>query len=143
MARELQSFKKRKQSKAGLIVVIAVVALIVLCGGVAGVVFSTKTVDNVVGESNIFLSVSVTGNDLVVQIYDQGNCRDLQHIILAIDGYTMPAGIATKSLTSNFPQTVVYSGMAGGITGDRQVSIKGIFMDSSTSTVWIGTVRFT
>ncbi|MDO5844893.1 MAG: hypothetical protein Q4Q53_07095 [Methanocorpusculum sp.] len=142
--RQYETIKRRKKSPIGLIAIIAAVVCIVIAGACVALFLTSNAVSDVVDSSGVSLTCSVSGNDLIVTIYDTGRADDIEYITIAMEGYTIPPGYSVKSLPSgNYPKSIVYEDVATGISGNMQISFRATFKDGTSSIIWMDTVRFT
>lgn len=138
--RQYETIKRRKSSMAGLAIVIIVAVVIVAVGSFIGIYAATQAVDSVISSSDVLIGVSVSGNDIIVEVFDSPKSDDVVCMVIVMEGYNIPKGLSTKGVVDD---KIIYSGIAAGITGSKQVSFKAQFKDGSTKTVWMDTLRFT
>lgn len=136
------SIRKRKKSPVGIIAVVVGVFAVVLVGLLIGFFMMSQTVDAVVHSSDIIISASVSGNDLIVKIYESKEADKLESIELNLEGYSLPPGYSTKAVPATaYPKLISYDSVAFGMHGSMQVSIKGIFKDGTSKIIWMDTIK--
>lgn len=142
--RQYQTIRRKKKSPIGLIVIILIVVLMV-AGGAGVALFATaNAVTDIVDSSGISLSCSVSGNDIIVTLFDGGRSNDIKAIQMEMQGYTLPPGYSLKQVPDgHFPKTIKYENVASGITGDMAISFRATFNDDTSKVIWMDTVRFT
>ncbi|MDO5845192.1 MAG: hypothetical protein Q4Q53_08640 [Methanocorpusculum sp.] len=138
--RHYDTIKNRRSSKTGLILILIAVVVIIGLGGVVGMYAASQAASSVVDSADVLLGVSVSGDDVIVDLFEVPADKEIAALTIVMEGYNIPVGLSTKTVTND---KVVYSGIAAGITGSKQVSFKALFVDGSVKTVWIDTLRFT
>ncbi len=137
-----RTIKQRRLPASGLLVLTIIIVVVILIAVVAAVIASQTAMGMVLDNSDISLSVSVSGNDLLVIVYPGGSADLLCETVLLV------AGISEDSYLSRMPVPpgggfITYSGLARGISGERSVSVRGIFSDGSSHMLFLDSVRFT
>ncbi|MDO5845563.1 MAG: hypothetical protein Q4Q04_01435 [Methanocorpusculum sp.] len=144
MAEKYTTFRRRKRSHAGLVVVVALVIGILLIGGGVAVYSTSSSVRNAITENNVPLACYVSGNDLIVLLEDEGNINTVASIEVIMEGYTIPTGYSVKSVPQVSGQRkVVYTDLLWGIYDKIQLRFRANFHDGSVKTIWTGTVKVT
>lgn len=138
--RQYETIKRRKKSKSVPILILIIAVVIVGGGALIGVFVAGQAVNNVVENSEVLIGASVSGDDIVVEIFDSPRSSDVVGLTISIEGYSLPQGLSTVPVTDG---KVVYHDMAIGMSGLKQVSFKAQFSDGTSKTVWIDTLRFT
>ncbi|MDO5843951.1 MAG: hypothetical protein Q4Q53_02245 [Methanocorpusculum sp.] len=137
-----QTIRRKKKSPAGIIFVVIGIFAVILCVGAVGIFMMSQTVDAVVHSSDIIISVTVSGNDIVVKLYESDEADKLESIELNMEGYSLPPGYSTKSVPlTSYPKIITYDSVAFGMHGNMQVSIKGIFKDGTSKIIWMDTLK--
>ncbi len=139
--RQYTAIKKRKQSHTGLLIVILLVITILIAAAGLGVYAMQKSVDTVVDSSDIIIITNLIGDSISVTVTDNSADMSLRSIIIVMEGYNIPAGVAQQDVdTKSRTTTLVYDNMAYGMTGEKQLAFKGVFADQSIKTIWVGTL---
>lgn len=136
------SFRRRKKSYATLVLVIIVVVIIIAVSIGAGIFMVSQTARSIADGTGVILSCLVTGNDLVVTLYDKGPSDQIDAVELVMEGYALPPGYGLKELEgTEYPKQVVYEDIVKGIYSDIQILIKGRFTDGSMKTICVEIIR--
>jgi len=122
------------------IILIALVILIVFAAAVTGLFSSKIVMQNPFLTKDVQTAVSVSGDDVVIFISGGNDAADLREIIISISGVQLTEDQARQQVYSN---TCTFPGVAGGISGNRDMSIKGVFSDGVTSTLKCCTIEGT
>lgn len=138
--RQYETIKRRKSSMGGLAIVIIIAVVIVAIGAFIGIYAATQAVDSVISSSDVLIGASVSGDDIIVEIFESPKSSEVLGLTIVMEGYNIPQGLSTVPVTNG---KVVYKDMAIGITGSKQVSFKAQFTDGTTKTIWMDTLRFT
>ncbi len=124
-----------------LLVILIVVAAVAGAAGL-GLYIMMENVDATVDSSGVTLQVAVVGNDLTVSALSYPAGAEITALVLTIDGYTLPPGVAYKDVSMVAGERVVYEDIAMGIQGTRAVSIYAVYANEDTRMVWLDSLKF-
>lgn len=122
------------------IILIALLILILIAATSAGIFTSNLVMQNPLLTKDVETVVSVSGDDVVVLISGGKDAADLTHIIICIKGVQLTEDQAMQHVYSN---TCIFPGVGSGISGSRDMSIKGVFSDGFTTTLKCSTIECT
>ncbi|MDO5845428.1 MAG: hypothetical protein Q4Q04_00745 [Methanocorpusculum sp.] len=136
------AIRSRKKIPAGLIVTIVIVLGIAFTGAGIGIFSMSQTVNAVIDSSEIALSCSVKGDDLIVELYQSGQSDKIVSLELVMDGYTLPSNYAVMLVPrGDYPKTITYPNVFVGIYNQQTIAFKAQFTDGSIRTVWMDTLH--
>lgn len=138
--RKYKTIKNRSHSSIYALLILLAVVVIAASGGIALLVLNIG-VGNVNDNSEVSVAVTISGDDLIVKVLNDGRIDELDVIHLSISGINLVDNIAYKSVP-NGGGDIVYNKITYGITGDHQVLIKGYFSDNSENILLVKTVNF-
>lgn len=139
--RQTSSFKDGRKASPGLLVVISIGVAVLILSGAAVVFAASYSIDTVQKSSGVFAHIEINGNDIVISILGGERAGDLDHVVLVLEGYTLPPGTSSRHI-SGTGDTVVYPDMAHGLTGTRKIGVRGVFKDGTSMLIVNQEVRF-
>ncbi len=126
-----------------VLVVLAVICIILLLVGV-GIYVLTETVVSLEDERKVNVQVMLSGNDVVVSIYPEYDASSLTSVTLHIDGVDISAGQNTRQVSvRDRSASLIYAGLAKGVTGQRFIMITGHFQDGAETLIYTNKISFT
>ncbi len=133
MTRKHESrIKRGKTMTSAGIILIALIVIIIFAATSTGLFSSKLVMQNPLQTKDVETVVSVSEDDVVVFISGGRDAADLTDLIICINGVQLTEDQAIQHVYSN---TCTFPGVAGGITGSRDISIKGVFSDGFTTTL--------
>lgn len=143
MSKQNSSFRKRKKSPIGLIIMGFIILAVILTGAGTAMYLSANSARNVIEETNIPLTCYVSGDDLIVTLQDAGRTQEIISIEVILDGYTIPPGYSIQLVPRETGvKKIVYLNLASGIDGEVQVIFRARFTDESEKTIWAEKIAF-
>ena len=118
-----------------LIITIIVILIISLTGLLFGAGY---ILDQSLEDPDVLMHAAISGNDIVVTIYEGGRVDEMTQISLEIEGYAP----VVKSVPYG-EREIVFTGIALEITGTRNVGLRGIFSDGSVKLLRVLVLKFT
>ena len=116
-----------------------IAVMLILAGSLAGLLFGASyIVDQSLDDPDVLVHAAISGNDIVVTIYEGRRIDELVQISLEIEGYS-----PVVQDVPNGAKEIVYSGVAVQITGTRHVGLRGIFNDGSVDLLKVLVLKFT
>lgn len=116
-----------------------IAVMLILAGSLAGLLFGASyIVDQSLEDPDVLVHAAISGNDIVVTIYEGRRIDELVQISLEIEGYS-----PVVQDVPNGAKEIVYSGVAVQITGTRNVGLRGIFNDGSVDLLKVLVLKFT
>lgn len=116
-----------------------ITVMLILAGSLAGLLFGASyIVDQSLDDPDVLVHAAISGNDIVVTIYEGRRIDELVQISLEIEGYS-----PVVQDVPNGAKEIVYSGVAVQITGTRNVGLRGIFNDGSVVLLKVLVLKFT
>lgn len=120
-------------------VFLIITIMLILAGSLAGLLFgATFIVDQSLDDPDVLMHAAISGNDIIVTIYEGGRVDELVQISLEIEGYSPVIQDVPKG-----EREIVYSGVAVQITGTRNVGLRGIFTDGTVKLLKVLVLKFT
>ena len=139
-------YKKQSQKEKRLIMIVmlGVVSLIIV-GACACVVLlgSGYVLDKSLEDPDVLLHVFVVGNDAIVTIYEGRRVDELVMLSLEIEGVSLPTSISLKPVPNSGTGQVYFTGACEGVTGIRDIAVRGIFSDGRSQLLKMNTMKFT
>lgn len=114
------------------IILIALLILILIAATSTGLFSSSLVMQNPFLTKDVQTAVSVSGDDVVIFISGGNDAADLREIIICINGVQLTEDQARQHIYSN---TCTFRGVVEGVSGSRDISIKGVFSDGVTTTL--------
>ncbi len=120
-------------------VFLIITIMLILAGSLAGLLFgATYILDQSLDDPDVLMQAAISGNDIVVTIYEGTRVDEMVQLSLEIEGYSPVIMDVPKG-----EGEIVYSGVAVQITGTRKVGLRGIFTDGSVILPKILVLKFT
>ena len=120
------------------IILIALLSLALITAIIAGIFSSNMIMEHPLHIKDVKMVISVSGDDVVVFISGGKDAPHLREIIICIKGVQLTEDQAMQHVYSN---TCVFPGVVRGITGSRDISIKGVFSDGYVSILQCTTIE--
>ncbi len=124
--------KRGKKMTSAVIILIALLILIVFAAASTGWFSSLFVMQNPFHGKDVETVVSVYGDDVVIHVSGGRDVVELREIIISIDGVQLTEEQARQQISNG---TCVFPGAVEGISGTRDISVKGVFSDGATSTL--------
>ncbi|MDO9522979.1 MAG: hypothetical protein Q7J08_04615 [Methanocorpusculum sp.] len=124
--------KKGKTMTSAGIILIALLILILIAATSTGLFSSSLVMQNPFLTKDVQTAVSVSRDDVVIFISGGNDVADLREIIICINGVQLTEDQARQHIYSN---TCTFRGVVEGVSGSRDISIKGVFSDGVTTTL--------
>ena len=118
-----------------LIITIIVILIISLTGLLFGAGY---ILDQSLDDPDVLMHAAISGNDVIVTIYEGGRVDEMTQLSLEIEGY---APVVTSVPYGE--REIVFTGIAVQITGTRNVGLRGIFSDGSVKLLRVLVLKFT
>ncbi|MEA5037362.1 hypothetical protein SDC9_23539 [bioreactor metagenome] len=134
-------YKKKTQSQKRFIMVVSLTAtvIIILIGALSGLLFGASyIVDQSLSDPDVLVNPSLSGNDIVVTIYEGRRLHELTQLSVEIEGYSPVVRDVQKGA-----HEVVFTGIAVQITETRTVGVRGIFIDGTVKLLKVVELKFT
>lgn len=142
------ALRYKKQSRKEKLVIMACilgVTLMVIVGALALAAFlgTGYIVDKSLEDPDVVLHVFVIGNDVAVTVYEGRRVDELTMLSLEIEGVDLPASVSCVQVPSAGIGEVSFRNACSGVTGTRNVAIRGIFADGGTRLLKMNKIKFT
>ncbi len=124
--------KKGKTMTTAGIILIALLILILLAATITGIFSSRIVMEHPLLTKDVKTVVSVSGDDVVIFIFGGKDAADLTDIIICIKEVQLTEDQTMRHVYNN---TCIFPGVAKGISGNRDISIKGVFSDGFVTTL--------
>ena len=134
-------YKKKTQGQKRFIMVVSLTAtvIVILIGALSGLLFGASyIVDQSLSDPDVLVNPSLSGNDIVVTIYEGRRLHELTQLSVEIEGYAP----VVKDVPTG-AREVVFTGIAGQITETRSVGVRGIFTDGTIKLLKVAQLKFT
>ncbi|MDO5844515.1 MAG: hypothetical protein Q4Q53_05170 [Methanocorpusculum sp.] len=139
-----ETIKRKKKSPAVLIAIVVFILAAAVIGVIAGFFALSGLVGNIVDSSDILMTCTVSGNDIAVKLMKSEHSDNLVNLEVVLEGYEIPKGYSIKEIpVGDYPKTIIYENIAAGITGVKQVSIRGLFKDGTSKIIWMSSLKMT
>ena len=118
---------------------LVITVIIILVASLGGLLFGASYIlDQSLSDPDVLVHPAISGNDIIVTIYEGRRVTELVQISLEIEGYAP----VVQDVPSGATQ-IVYAGVASQITGTRNVGVRGIFTDGSVKLLKVIELKFT
>jgi hypothetical protein len=139
---------RRKQSQREkrllMTMFLGLAIMVILCVSLFAAFFGTEyVIDKSLEDPDVLLNVAVVGDDIIVTIYEGRRVDELLTLSVEIEGVTLPHSIASKPAPDNGSGAVLFAGACAGITGTRDVAVRGTFSNGRSLLLKLYTVKFT
>ncbi|MDD3047364.1 MAG: hypothetical protein PHV96_04250, partial [Methanocorpusculum sp.] len=125
-----QTQKEKRMVMAGVLGIASL--FIVGVFALAALVGTGYVVDKSLEDPDVLLHVFVVGNDVIVTIYEGRRVNDLVMLSLEIEGVVLPASVACIPISTAGTGEVRFSNACSGVTGTRDIAVRGVFADGAT-----------
>lgn len=139
-------YKQQSQKEKRLIMVsiLAVISFMIVCVFSCAALLGTGyVIDRSLEDPDVLLHVFVVGNDVIVTIYEGRRVAELTMVSLEIEGVSLPKSVCLKPTPDAGTGDVYFTDACAGITGVRDIAIRGIFSDGRTQLLKLTTIKFT
>lgn len=136
--------QSQKEKRMIMVVILAIISLIIIgaCAG-AALLGTGYVIDKSLEDPDVLVHVFVVGNDVVVTIYEGRKVDELVMVSLEIEGVSLPTSASLKPAPTSGTGEVYFTGVGEGVTGLRDVAIRGVFADGRTRLLKLNTMKFT
>ncbi|HJJ51239.1 MAG TPA: hypothetical protein O0X01_06940 [Methanocorpusculum sp.] len=134
-------YQKKSPKKIKLIMVIFLIVIVMLIIGASlfGLLLgATYIFDQSLSDPDVLLNPVISGNDIIVTIYEGKRVDEMVKISVQIEGYSPVVRDVRKGETE-----VEFRGIAQYITGTKSVGVRGIFSDGSVALLKVSSLKFT
>lgn len=122
-----------------MVISLIVTTLAILIAALSGLLFGASYIlDQSLDDPDVLVHPAISGNDIIVTIYEGRRVTELVQISLEIEGYAPVVQNVPDGATE-----IVYIGIASQVTGTRTVGVRGIFTDGSMKLLKIIELKFT
>ncbi len=129
-------YKKRSPKERRFLIITIIVILIT---SLTGLLFgATYILDQSLDNPDVLMHAAISGNDIVVTIYEGGRVNEMTQLSLEIEGYSPVVQDVPKG-----EREIVFPGVAIQITGTRNVGLRGIFTDGTVILLKVIVLKFT
>ncbi|WP_143702766.1 hypothetical protein [Methanocorpusculum labreanum] len=118
---------------------LVITIIVILVASLGGLLFGASYIlDQSLKDPEVLVHPAISGNDIIVTIYEGEKVGELVQLSLEIEGYAP----VVQNVPSGATQ-IVYVGIASQVTGTRNVGVRGIFTDGSVKLLKVIELRFT
>ncbi|ABN06875.1 hypothetical protein Mlab_0703 [Methanocorpusculum labreanum Z] len=139
-------YKKQSQKEKRLVMasVLAIVSIIIVaaCASVA-LLGTGYVIDKSLEDPDVLLHVFVVGNDVIVTIYEGRRVDELTMVSLEIEGVSLPQSVSLKPAPNSGTGEIYFTEACAGVTGVRDIAVRGVFSDGKTQLLKLTTIKFT
>ena len=139
-------YRKQSQKEKRLVmaVILGLVSIIIVGAFAAAALLGTGyVIDKSLEDPDVLLHVFVVGDDMIVTIYEGRRVDELVMVSLEIEGVSLPTSIALKPAPNSGTGEVHFTGACEGVTGVREIAVRGIFSDGRSQLLKMNTMKFT
>eukprot|EP00831_Metopus_contortus_P084131 TRINITY_DN9474_c0_g2_i1.p1 TRINITY_DN9474_c0_g2~~TRINITY_DN9474_c0_g2_i1.p1 ORF type:complete len:139 (+),score=14.85 TRINITY_DN9474_c0_g2_i1:53-469(+) len=131
--------KSPKQRRTVMAISLVITVILILVASLGGLLVGASYIlDQSLSDPDVLVHPALSGNDIVVTIYEGRRLSELMQLSLEIEGYAP----VVRDVPSGAKE-VIYVGIASQITGTRNVGVRGIFTDGSIILLKVIQLRFT
>jgi hypothetical protein len=131
--------KSPKQRRTVMAISLVITVILILVASLGGLLFGASIIfDQSLNDPDVLVHPAISGNDMIITIYEGGRVTELAQISLEIEGYAPVVQNVPGGATE-----IVYVGIASQVTGTRAVGVRGIFTDGSMKILKIIDFKFT
>ncbi len=113
--------------------------IVILITSLTGLLFgATYILDQSLDNPDVLMHAAISGNDIVVTIYEGGGVNEMTQLSLEIEGYSPVVQDVPKG-----EREIVFPGVAIQITGTRNLGLRGIFTDGTVILLKVIVLKFT
>lgn len=122
-----------------MVISLVITVILILVASLGGLLFGASIIfDQSLNDPDVLVHPAISGNDMIITIYEGGRVTELAQISLEIEGYAPVVQNVPGGATE-----IVYVGIASQVTGTRAVGVRGIFTDGSMKILKIIDFKFT
>ncbi len=139
-------YKNQSQKEKRLIMIVSLGAVsLIIVGACAAIVFfgSGYVLDKSLEDPDVLLHVFVVGSDVIVTIYEGRRVAELTMISLEIEGVSLPQSVCLQTAPKSGTGEVCFTEACAGVTGVRDIAVRGVFSDGRTQLLKLTTIKFT
>ena len=139
-------YRKQSQKEKRLVmaVILGLVSIIIVGAFAAAALLGTGyVIDKSLEDPDVLLHVFVVGDDMIVTIYEGRRVDELVMVSLEIEGVSLPTSISLKPAPNSGTGEVHFTGACEGVTGVREIAVRGIFSDGRSQLLKMNTMKFT
>jgi len=133
--------KGTRRLAIGFFIIIVIIVLFVAV--TLGVIGTGHMMHRMLDDPDVVMHVEISGGDVIVTIYEGRRIDDLSMLILEIEGVSIPSSMSTMPAPENGEGIVRFSNICTQITGSREVGVRGVYTDGSSSLLKMSTIKFT
>lgn len=134
----------QKEKRLAMIGILSMLILIILLVCIFSAVFGIEyMIDKSLADPDVLVHVTIRGDDVVVTICDGCRIDELLMLSVQIEGVELPNSVSTMNTPVADKGEVVFKGACAGVTGERDIAVRGIFSDGKTEILKLYTVKFT
>ncbi len=124
--------------------VLAIVSIIIVAACACAALLGTGyVIDKSLEDPDVLLHVFVVGNDVIVTIYEGRRVDELTMVSLEIEGVSLPQSVCLQPAPESGTGEVSFTEACSGVTGVRDIAVRGIFSDGRTQLLKLTTIKFT
>ncbi|MEA5036814.1 hypothetical protein SDC9_35349 [bioreactor metagenome] len=144
MALKYRRKVNQKEKRLVMIGILSMLILIIVLVCIFSAVFGMEyMINKSLADPDVLVHVTIRGDDVIVTI-DEG-CRvdELLMLSVQIEGVQLSNSVCTMNVSDVGTGEVVFNGACAGVTGERDIAVRGIFSDGKTEILKLYTVKFT
>jgi len=124
--------------------VLGIISLVIIGAfALAALLGTGYVIDKSLEDPDVLLHVFVVGNDVVVTIYEGRRVNELVMLSLEIEGVALPVSVSCVPVSTAGTGEVFFRNACAGVTGTRDIAVRGIFSDGGTRLLKMNTMKFT
>jgi hypothetical protein len=136
--------ENQREKRLTMVVILSGVILLIIGFCVFLAFFGTEyMIDKSLDDPDVLVSVGIVGDDVIVTVYEGRRIDELVMLSVEIEGVTLPSSMTTMPAPTNGVGKITFKGACAGVTGKRDVAVRGIFSDGGTRMLKLYTVTFT
>ena len=134
----------QREKRLTMILILSVVIMLISGFCVFLAFFGTEyMIDKSLDDPDVLVSVGIVGDDVIVTVYEGRRIEELVMLSIEIEGVTLPSSMVTMPAPTTGTGKVTFKGACAGVTGERDVAVRGTFSDGGTRMLKLYTVTFT
>ena len=124
--------------------VLAIVSIIIVAACACAALLGTGyVIDKSLEDPDVLLHVFVVGDDVIVTIYEGRRVDELTMVSLEIEGVSLPKSVSMQPAPDCGTGEVHFTEACAGVTGVRDIAVRGVFSDGRTQLLKLTTIKFT
>lgn len=124
--------------------VLAIISIIIISACACVALLGTGyVIDKSLEDPDVLLHVFVVGNDVIVTIYEGRRVDELTMVSLEIEGVSLPKSVCMQPAPDCGTGEVYFTEACAGVTGVRDIAVRGVFSDGRTQLLKLTTIKFT